>query len=173
MTYDEWLASVPREFKEDVLWRMEVYRLSLFAGDLAWQDVSKLIQHRRTLGLAEQLFRSVGSVSANISEGYSRKSGKDQARFYEYSLGSAREARNWYFHGRHVPGVRVASHRFQLFTQIIRLLLVLIPSEQGYQISEEPGSYQSTSVDLLIDPPIVESPSRADISTTKHATRTT
>ncbi|MFN8404533.1 MAG: four helix bundle protein [Anaerolineales bacterium] len=38
-------------------------------------------------------YEAVGSVGANISEGYSRSSGKDRARFYEYALGPARESR--------------------------------------------------------------------------------
>ena len=48
MTYEEWLASVPVELTDDPLWRMEVYRLALFASDLAWYDVSKLVKDRRT-----------------------------------------------------------------------------------------------------------------------------
>lgn len=88
MTYEEWLASVPSELTNDPLWRMEVYRLAVFASDLAWPNVCKLSQDNRTVGLSDQLYRAAGSVKANIAEGYSHRSGKDQARFYEYSLGS-------------------------------------------------------------------------------------
>ena len=102
MIYEKWLASVPSELTNDPLWKMEVYRLAVFLSDLAWDDVSKLAQDKRTVSLSDQLYRAVGSVTANIAEGYSRRSGKDQARFYEYSLGSAREARGWYYQGRHV-----------------------------------------------------------------------
>ena len=142
MNYHEWLKTVPKDFTEDALWRMEVCRISLFAGDLAWRDATKLMQDRRTLKLLDQLYSAVGSISANIAEGYSRSSHKDQARFYEYSLGSAREARNWYFEGRHALGETVASHRIQLLTQIIRQLLNIIPSERGYSLKEEPPTYQ-------------------------------
>ena len=96
MTYKDWLTTVPKDITEDALWRMEVYRIALFAADLAWHDVTRLMQDRRTLGLSSQLYEAMGSVAANISEGYGRSSRKDQARFYEYSLGSAREARTWY-----------------------------------------------------------------------------
>ncbi len=81
MTFNEWVESVPRELKEDPLWRMEVYRLSVFVADLAWPDLTKLIKDRRTISLADQLYRAAGSVSANIAEGYGRQSGKDQARY--------------------------------------------------------------------------------------------
>src|ERR1700733_7151546 len=131
MNFESWLNSVPEEIKGDALWRMEVYRLGLFSTDLAWHDVSKLIQDKRTISLADQLNRAVGSIGANISEGYSRQSGKDQARFYEYALGSARETRDWYYQSRHVLTDNVADHRVRLVSQIIRLLLTIIPSQRG------------------------------------------
>jgi four helix bundle protein len=148
MNYHEWLKTVPNDFTEDALWRMEVYRVSLFAGDLAWYDATRLMQDRRALKLSDQLYSAVGSISANIAEGYSRSSHKDQARFYEYSLGSAREARNWYFEGRQVVGETVASHRIQLLTQIIRQLLNIIPSERGYAMKEEPATYRVSPENL-------------------------
>lgn len=155
MRYEEWLESVPTELKQDALWRMEVYRLALFAADLAWQDVSKLMQDRRTVGIADQLYRAVGSISANIAEGYSRQSGKDQARFYEYALGSTREARTWYYQSRHVLSDDVIAHRLRLHTQIARLLLTIIPAERGYvTLREEPPTYTAFAADLLNDPPL-------------------
>jgi four helix bundle protein len=158
MTFNEWLEGVPRELKEDPLWRTEVYRLGVFAGDLAWPDATKLIQDKRTIGLADQLYRAVGSVSGNIAEGYGRQSGKDQARYYEYALGSAREARNWYYQSRHVLTDLVALHRMRLLTQIVRLLLTIIPSERGYKLHEEPVEYgadpEPTFADLLTNVPM-------------------
>jgi four helix bundle protein len=154
MTYEEWLASVPPEFTNDPLWRMEVYRLAVFAGDLSWRDVSRLVKDRRTISLADQLYRAVGSISANVAEGYSRYSGKDQARFYEYALGSAREARGWYHQGRHVLSETVAAHRTRLLTQIIRLLLIIVPAERGYKLKEEQVSYDMDTTDLLNNPPL-------------------
>jgi four helix bundle protein len=141
MNYQEWISTVPNEFTMDALWRMEVYRLALFTGDLAWHDVTKLMRDRRTPGLSAQLYEAAGSIGANISEGYSRSSHKDQARFYEYSLGSARESRTWYWKGRHVLGETVALHRIQLLTHIIRHLLNIIPAERGHALREEPPPY--------------------------------
>jgi len=159
MTYRTWFSTVPKTLTDDPPWRMEVYRLALFAGDLAWRDATKLMQDRRMLSLSDQLYEAVGSNSANIAEGYSRSSHKDQARFYEYALGSAREARNWYFGGRHVLGDQVASHRMELLTQIIRRLLNIIPAERGYRLAEDTQPYQpSTSerelAELLANVPL-------------------
>jgi four helix bundle protein len=153
MTFAEWLASVPAELTNDPLWRMEVYRLGVYANDLAWFDVSKLVQDKRTLSLSDQLYRAVGSISANIAEGYSHRSPKDQARFYEYSLGSAREARGWYYDGRHILSDAVALHRMKLLTSIVRSLLTIIPAERGYAIKEEQAPYGDLN-DLLDNPPM-------------------
>ena len=95
MTYQDWIDKVPTAIRGDPVWRVEAYRLALFAGDLSWHDATKLIGDKRTLSLADQLIRSAGAISGDIAEGYSRRSGKDQARFYEYGLGSTREARDW------------------------------------------------------------------------------
>ena len=131
MTYEEWLQSVPPELTTDPLWQMRVYRLALFAGDLGWHDVSTLAEDPRMRSLADQLYRALGSIAANIAEGYSRHSGKERARFYEYALGSAREARTWYYEGRYGLKEAVVAHRLRLLTQIVRLLLTIIPAERG------------------------------------------
>jgi four helix bundle protein len=154
MTYDEWLQSVPSEITEDPLWKMEVYRHALFAADLAWFDVSTLVLDQRTVSLSDQLSRAVDSVGANIAEGYSRRSGKDQARFYEYALGSAREARTWYYDGRHLLTPHVALHRIRLLSSIIRQLLTIIPHERGYKMSEERAEYLTSPDDLLNNVPL-------------------
>ena len=107
MNYTDWLGKVPEEIQPDALWNQEVYRLALFAAELGWINTSKLFRDGRTLKLAAQLFDAIGSVGANISEGYSRGHQKDRARFYEYALGSSRESRTWYFDGRHVLGKTV------------------------------------------------------------------
>jgi len=141
MNYEEWERSVPEEIKGDSLWKIEAYRLSLFASDIGWNHVTKLMKDRRTRGLSDQLYCSLGSVSANIAEGYSRGTGKDRARFYEYSLGSARESRDWYYKGRHILGGTVMHHRLGLITQIIRLLLTMVPQQRASAVKEKVKPY--------------------------------
>jgi four helix bundle protein len=154
MNYKEWEQKVPAEITGDRLWKMEVYRLALFASDLAWPDATKLIQDRRTLRLSDQLYRAVGSISANIAEGCSRGTGKDRARFYEYALGSAREGRDWYYKGRHILGETVTTHRTRLLTQVIRLLLTIIPAQRGATLKEETVNYPAITPDLLTKVPL-------------------
>ncbi len=123
---------------------MTAYRLALFLSDLGWRDTAKLMRDRRMIRLSDQLYGALGSISANLAEGYSRGTGKDRARFYEYSLGSARESRDWYFKARHVLGERVFQHRLQLLTRVIQLLLTMIPQQRGRVLQERPETYQIT-----------------------------
>ena len=143
MNYEDWERDVPETIKGDTLWKLKVYRLALFAAHLGWHDSTKLIQDRRTRSLSDQLYRAVGSISANIAEGYSRASYKDRARFYEYALGSARESRDWYYKGRHILSESVTLHRLDLMTKIIRLLLVMIPNQRNATLREERDDYSA------------------------------
>ena len=140
MNYEEWLKSVPMEITGDPLWTVEAYRLALFTAELGWHDVTKLMKDKRTMELSDQLYRALGSIGANISEGYSRGGGRDRAHFYEYALGSARESRGWYCNGRHVLGETVAEHRIHLLspdrspalrewspTSAVRLSMKMVP----------------------------------------------
>ncbi len=154
MTFKEWMETVPETLRGDPVWNVQAYRLAVFAGDLVWHDVTRLVRDRRTISLADQLHRSVGAVSCDIAEGFSRRSGKDQARFYEYGLGSAREARDWYFKGRHILGDAVVAHRMELLTRIIKSLLTIIPNERGFSIREESPSYEAWPLDVLDNPPL-------------------
>src|SRR3972149_8675441 len=98
----------------DSLWQVKAYRLAMFLADLGWPDVTKLMSDRRTIGLADQLYRSLGSIGADIAEGYSRGTGGDRGRFYGNAVGVARESRDWYYKGRHILGETITLHRLDL-----------------------------------------------------------
>ena len=142
MNYEEWVATVAEEIKADSLWKVTAYRLALFLGDMGWYNTAVLVRNRRMLSLSDQLYRALGSISANLAEGYSRGTGKDRARFYEYALGSARESRDWYFKARHVLGEVVFQHRLQLLTRVIQLLLIMIPQQRNRVLREQSETYQ-------------------------------
>lgn len=150
MRFADWLETVPETIRQDSLWMMKVYRYALFAADMAWPDVGKLYQDRRMRSLSDQLYRSVGSVSANIAEGYSRSSSKDRARFYEYALGSAREARDWYYKARHILGPEITEQRLELYKAIIQLLLTMVPQQRrsGQTLRESSPDYITNSATL-------------------------
>lgn len=142
MRYDEWQANIPDEIKGDSLWKLEVYRLGLFIAEISWHDTLELNKHSLTRSIADQLYSAVCSVSSNIAEGYSRSTGKDRARFLEYSLGSAREARDWYYKSHHTLKEEVVKHRINLLTQIIKILSVLTPNQRQKGIREEQAVYE-------------------------------
>jgi four helix bundle protein len=145
VNFSEWELSVPDLIRNDVLWEMKVYRLALFLSDMCWEDVTKLSNDGRTKALSDQLYRAAGSITANLEEGYSKNSGKDRARFYEYALGSARETRGWSYRGRHILGGVVFEHRGQLITQIIKLLLTIVPAERCMTVCESAPEYLADS----------------------------
>ena len=71
---------------------MRAYCLARELLAVSWSDAEKLSVNQMTEKLAGQLYAAIGSIAANIGEGYSRSSGKDRARIFEYALGSVREA---------------------------------------------------------------------------------
>ena len=146
VNYEEWVKTVPEVITGDSLWKVEAYRLALFVTELGWYDATKLIRDKRMHGLADQLYRAMGSISANIAEGYSRGTGKGRALFYEYALGSARESRDWYYKSRHVLGEEVITHRLSLLTQIIRLLLTMVPQQRGRSLREDIVKYNNNLI---------------------------
>ena len=51
MNYGDWKREEAREaIKADRMWRVEAYRLALFAKDVGWRDATKLTQDHRARG---------------------------------------------------------------------------------------------------------------------------
>ena len=114
----------------DPLYRMRAYQLSAELVEKAWMDAEQLKVHRITEKVAGQLYAAVGSINANLGEGYSRSSGRDRARIFEYALGSTRESITWYDASSGVLGAEVVADRVAVLEEIRRLLLATIPRER-------------------------------------------
>ena len=56
---------------------------------------------------------------------------RDRCRYYEYSLGSAREARDWGFKGRRILGAARAQEMLVLLARIVSLLTTTIVNERA------------------------------------------
>ena len=151
MNYAEWLMDVPSEITNDPIWKLKVYRLALFVSDIGWEDIQKLSKEKLMFSVADQLHRSLGSISANLTEGYSRSKGLDRARFIEISLGSARESRDWYYKARHVLSAEVIKHRMGLLTLIISMLTLLILHQRKNAIREDQAEYNTQPSDFSLD----------------------
>ena len=127
----EWAAQVPEVMRDDPIWRLPAYRYSLYLGDLVQRDVPRIRKDPRTRSLTDQLVDAVGSISANIAEGYSRTTGPERAKFFEYAHSSARESRDWLFKVRIALDPEVATFYIQLVTRIMRILTVAINRERA------------------------------------------
>ena len=116
--------------EDDPLAKMQVYQYATQLVEASWEDVVKLRAYDVTAEVARQLYTAVGSITANLAEGYSKSSGKDRARIFEMALGSARESAEWYKAARPVIGAEAASERMKLLGHIRRMLLAIIPRER-------------------------------------------
>ena len=120
-------VDIPRE---DSLKRMTAYQVARDLIDECWPDAEALLVNPITEPAAAQLYTAVVSIAANLAEGYSRSSGRDRARIFEYALGSARESTVWYESGRHVLSHEVLTTRLERLGEIRRILLAVIPRER-------------------------------------------
>ena len=128
--FESWLLTVPPEITTDTIWRTPAYRFSLFHMFRAQSDLRWIARHRSTRALSDQLLRAVGGISANLDEGYSRSSGRERAHFYEYALGSTREARRWYYKCAVALPEEILTARLGRLTQIVRILTAVVPRER-------------------------------------------
>jgi four helix bundle protein len=154
MNYAEWLTQVPSEITNDPIWKLEVYRLGQFAGDIGLQDALALMKQPLMLRVADQLHRYMDSISVNLTEGYSRSKGPDRARFIESSLGSARESRDWYYKSHHVLSPEVLKHRMGLTTRLIAMLAPMIQHQRRNALREEPSAYDASGFSLEAEVPL-------------------
>ncbi len=116
---------------------MRVFNLAVELGPDCFKDAEALIANPITQEIAGQLYAAVGSITANVSEGYSRSSGKDRAKYFEFALGSVRESMSWYKTCEPVLGEPIVSDRRNRLEEMRRLLLAIIPRERGKQCDEK------------------------------------
>jgi four helix bundle protein len=136
--FAEWEATVPVSFRRDTIWRTPAYRFALWLSSLAKADAAVLRVDRNSRNEADQLLRAVDSISSNIAEGYSRSTGPERARYYDYALASARESRDWYFKTRDVLGDAIMERRLEVLDRIIRILTAIIPRERDDKLRRRP-----------------------------------
>ena len=123
----EWEPTVSPAETGDPLWKLHAYRLSRYQLHCCLTDIRQ-VQPPLNRDGAEQLRRSVASICANLSEGYSRRTPVDRARFYSYALGSLREAAVWYLSLSSILPTTTLAHRLGLIAQERRLVLGVLKS---------------------------------------------
>ena len=114
----------------DPLAKMQAVQITRDLMPDCWDDAEKLARNELTKKIAGQLYSSMGSILANLSEGYSRSSGRDRAKMFEYALGSVRESMEWYGSSEPILGKETVEKRIAKLEQVRRLLLATIPRER-------------------------------------------
>ena len=128
------VSEFPERDSKDPVARMRVYQLAFKLRPACLEDSQRIQQNPITERIAGQLYAAVGSIPATLVEGYSRSSGRDRARIFEYSLGSARECIEWYESSKHLLEPDMFADRMDVLNEIVRLLLAIIPQERGRTI---------------------------------------
>ena len=98
------------------------HKLSIELWDETWNDTEILMLDFRGKEIARQLIRSVGSISANIEEGYGRGFGKEYPHYLRISRGSARESKGWFLKSNHLLDPELISKRIEKLDNIIAML---------------------------------------------------
>ena len=106
----------------DKLEEIQYYRLSKEIWDSCWNDIDLLKKDIRGIEVSKQLIRAVGSIGANIEEGFGRGFGKEYPQFLRISRGSAREARGWYYRSRFLLSQDILAERDQTLSSIIAMI---------------------------------------------------
>ncbi|MBL0065328.1 MAG: four helix bundle protein [Bacteroidetes bacterium] len=101
---------------------LRYYMLSMQLWDECWGDTEKMLSDIRGREICRQLIRSVGSISANIEEGYGRGFGKEYSHFLKISRGSARESRGWYLKSKFLLKDSIITSRTATLDSIISML---------------------------------------------------
>lgn len=121
--YVEWEETVLPQIKHEISWKFFGYRKALFLYELCWQDCEESRKNALGRAVAEQLIRSVGSISANIEEGYDRGFGKERAYFLRIAMGSVRESKGWYYRAKPLLSLDILSRRLDLVDEVLALLV--------------------------------------------------
>ena len=112
-----------KHFTDLKVWRM-AHQLFLDA----LKDVEKFPRSRASAIVADQLIRSLGSVGANIAEGFNSRTTKQYVSYLDIAKNSSSEAENWYYKIRDAKWLDkdIANHRIRTCIEIHKMLQKMI-----------------------------------------------
>jgi four helix bundle protein len=115
-----------RSFEDLIVWQ-KAHRLFL---DVA-RDVTGFAPSAVGRVVANQVLRSAGSISANIAEGFGRKSGKEYTHYLIVARGSTTETLDWYLKCRDLGliDVGVFAERRATLEEILKMLNRMISQQ--------------------------------------------
>ena len=130
--FADWVAVMRETRRGDTLWSVQAYQLASYAIECHTYDRQANAEFSKAPEF-DQLSKAIGSIAANIAEGYSRSSIVDRNRFYDYALGSAREAITWYDTLRFALGA-VTDERQATLIKVRRLLLTTLRTSRAESV---------------------------------------
>ena len=136
-SFRAWEACVPQSIRNDQMWKFNAYRVALYLLDAADHDVQELRARKCLPHQTDQLLRAIGSISANVAEGFGRTSAPDRARCFAIALGSLRESFTWYRAVQKELPEEIAELRFQQLEELRRILI----GAQKWLASKPPRSH--------------------------------
>jgi four helix bundle protein len=121
--FKAWEACVPQSLRDDVVWKFHAYRVAVYLLDLAAADVRDLRARRSSPHQSDQLLRAVGSISANVAEGFGTSSPLERSRYFGIALGSLRESFTWYRAVQAELPPDITEMRFDQLAELRRILI--------------------------------------------------
>ena len=114
-----------KTFKDLIVWQKS-HKLFL---DIE-EDVDSFPNKRAAWIIADQILRSTGSISSNISEGFGRKTRADYEHFLIIARGSTTETQNWLIKCRDLKYVEadVFESHDKICVEILKMINALIGS---------------------------------------------
>jgi four helix bundle protein len=106
---------------KDKLHEIRFYQLAKELWKKFWEDSEVLLKDIRGREIARQMTKSIGSINANIEEGYGRGSQKEYVYFLKVSRGSARESKGWYERSVKLLSQEIVDKRVEKLDQIIAM----------------------------------------------------
>ena len=101
--------------------KVRFYQLALELWDECWGDTNAMLRDVRGKEVARQLVRAIGSISANIEEGYGRGLGKQYPHFLKISRGSSQESKGWYKKSKFLLSDEIIQDRIKKLDAIINM----------------------------------------------------
>ena len=82
----------------------------------------------------------------------SRSSGRERAHFYEYALGSTREARGWYYKCSIALASEIIASRLARLSRVVRILTAVIPRKREQNSMWRPRRDKGNQANQLDNP---------------------
>lgn len=109
---------------------LEVWQIAEELFEMICEDYHKLPKNKIAWVIGDQVIRSIGSIGANIAEGFARKTKKEFIYFLNISRGSNAESEVWTERMKRQKFITPERHKIYAdkFTRVAQMLNALIRS---------------------------------------------